>query len=111
MAERLLSPEVEAGLEERGLEAVRIVLATAPPKPDALVPGLRASGDLAWVSRADAEFWVRRKDEEREEARARENAAAARREASRFWWNFIITCVGTVAAIMAAVEGWLALRQ
>ena len=111
MAERLLTSEVEQGLEERGLEAVRALLAMAPPGPGSLVPGLQGSGVSAWISRSDAEFWVQRKDEERAATQARENATAARRDASRFWWNLVISCVGTIAAIMAAVEGWLSLRR
>jgi hypothetical protein len=107
---KLLQPEMEAGLEDRGLEAVRVLLVTSAPGAGAIVQGLEArGGNNKWISRADAEFWVRRKDGERASALEQKQASAERRDTIRFWLTLALTGLGAVAAMVAAWEGWLTL--
>jgi hypothetical protein len=89
MEERKLDPKVEVILEARGLGTVRMNLQTAGVAFDAQDA---QGGRQISINRADAEFWVQRKE-----------AAAARRDTVRFWATVII--LGTAAAIIAAVEG------
>jgi hypothetical protein len=63
------------------------------------------------IDRGDAEFWVQRKDAEAAVALAQKEAAIARRDAIRFRITAFLTVVGVCAASLAALEGWLALKQ
>lgn len=67
-------------------------------------------GASTWISRADVEFLVRQKDAERAAALEQKEAAAARRDAIRFWVMLAITAVGALAAGLAAWEGWPAAK-
>ena len=105
-SERTLPSEVEGGLEDRGLEAVRTLIVTAGPAAGAAVHGLMVRGASTWISRTDAEFWVERKDAERAAALKQKEAAAAWRDTIRFWVMLALTAGGAIAAGVAAWEGW-----
>jgi hypothetical protein len=95
-----LRPEVEAALEGRGLEAVRTQVAAAAIGPGTIsdVPGLKA-GDGQRIRLIDAECWIQRK-----------TAEIARRDSIRYWSMLALTIVAAVAAIVAAWEGWSAVK-
>jgi hypothetical protein len=87
-----ISPLKLASLEERGPEAVRVLLAQSPgPGAGALVRGLGSKLEES-PSRLEAEQWLARKDAERE-----------RREAFR---HRITWAIATAAAVVALL-GWL----
>ena len=86
-------------MEGRGLDAVKILLAISTgPGEGAVVHGL-SGPDEKWISRSDAEAWVRE-----------QVAAASRQETCRFAWTIILTAIGAVAAVIAAIEAGLVLR-
>jgi hypothetical protein len=90
---RMLDRAVVDGLEDRGLEAVRIllVLGGAPGEPGN-IPGLY---DLRgnYISRADAELWVER-----------ETRTAKRRQSWCFYALLFLTSVAAIASVVAAVK-------
>jgi hypothetical protein len=101
--DRKLPPEVIAGLEARGPDAVRNLLGPATaPAAGSQVPGLEAS-DGKWIIRADAELWLQQKRAAKAAALAQKEAAAARRETIR---SVALSAISAVAAIVAAWEGW-----
>jgi hypothetical protein len=101
-----LSPEVEGGLEDRGLEAVRMLLEMAGPAPDSGVYGLRVRGGATLITRGDAEQWIRRKNAERFNPTAYHEAFWHRRETIRFWSIAATIAIVALATAVAALMVW-----
>jgi hypothetical protein len=106
---RKLRPEVVAGLEARGPDTVRILLAIAPPSVASKMDGLHATDDQG-ILRADAELWLRRKDARRAailaQKEADQAASQARRDAAAWWFNWATILLGLIAAAGAIVAAW-----
>ena len=96
-----LTTAVRGGLERRGVEPARILLATAGgPAEGSIVPGL-TDLNQKWISRADAEQWLGEQDATREQTRWRKEAVLLK-------WTIastIVAGIGAFAAVFAAIEG------
>jgi hypothetical protein len=82
-----------------GLEAVRNWIRHIAPPVDPKTSEIFTTSSNAKLSRVGLIAWIRWKE-----------AAAARRENRRFRLTFIFVVIGALAAVMAAVEGWLSMQ-
>jgi hypothetical protein len=89
---------VEAALEAHGLEAVRAHITATATRPVTDAPILKTS-DGQRIAFEDAKLWIERK-----------TTAIERRDSIRFWLTFAVAGVGALAAIVAAWEGWPAVK-